>query len=147
MGTNFYLQKPDSNICPHCHRRDEGERLHIGKSSAGWCFALHVHPENGINTLDDWRNLWSAQGNFIIDEYGDRVSIDDMELRITVRSTEKDFDSDKLWWFRSYRSEQEFHSSNYSERGPNGLLRRRVDGIHCIGHGEGTYDYITGDFS
>jgi hypothetical protein len=36
---------------------------------------------------------------------------------------------------------------NYSERGPNFLLRHRVNGRHCIGHGPGTYDYIAGEFS
>lgn len=27
------------------------------------------------------------------------------------------------------------------------LIRAKVDGAHCVGHGEGTYDYIVGDFS
>ncbi len=56
MGTNYYLhEKPD---CECCGRPFEA--LHIGKSSSGWCFSLHVMPEDMINTLDDWRSKWSS---------------------------------------------------------------------------------------
>ena len=61
MGTNYYLyQKPDCECCGRPF-----EPLHIGKSSAGWCFALHIMPEDGISTLLDWCALWSAPGAFI----------------------------------------------------------------------------------
>lgn len=110
MGTNYYLhEKPDCECCGRSF-----EPLHIGKSSYGWCFSLHVMP--GIKTLDDWRNRWSMPGSYIRNEYGDLVSVADMELIITGR------------------------------RGPNGLLRHQIDG-HCVGHGEGTWDYISGEFS
>ena len=112
MGTNYYLhQKPD---CECCGR--QFEPLHIGKSSGGWCFALHVVPENGINTLDDWRALWSATSAVIRDEYGDTVSIEDMERVITQRK-----------W--------------------RGQSPDRHYDRHCVGHGEGTWDYIIGEFS
>jgi len=146
MGTNFYLH-PQAD-CECCGR--PFEPLHIGKSSGGWCFSLHVIPEEGINTLDDWRRLWSRQGAIIRDEYGSRVSNEEMEARITERSSNKSWD--RTWWERpfgrgGYRNEEEFHRSNHSERGPNFLIRHRVDGRHCIGHGPGTYDYIVGEFS
>jgi hypothetical protein len=114
MGTNYYLhQKPDRECCGRSF-----EPLHIGKSSGGWCFTLHVMPEDNINTLDDWRNLWAAPGAFIRNEYGEKVSIADMEMTITAR----------LW---------------------HGEFPRRhdIDGRHCIGHGDGTWDYVTGEFS
>jgi len=112
MGTNYYLhQKPDCKCCGRPF-----EPLHIGKSSGGWCFALHVMPEDGINTLDDWRVLWSAPGAFIRDEYGEKVSIADMERLITKRE-----------W--------------------RGGPVKRHDDQYCVGHGEGTWDYITGEFS
>lgn len=38
MGTNYYLHSQDP--CEHCGR--SYPELHIGKSSAGWVFALHV---------------------------------------------------------------------------------------------------------
>ena len=114
MGTNFYLhQEPD---CERCGR--SAEPLHIGKSSGGWCFSLHVIPEAGINTLDDWRRLWTERGTFVRNEYGDHVPIDELEQIITNRR----------WHGEAPR-------------------RNDVDGNHCIGHGEGTWDYIVGEFS
>jgi hypothetical protein len=112
VGTNFYLIE---NVCPHCSRGDE--RLHIGKSSAGWCFSLHVHPDNGINNLADWEARWNRDDAVIADEYGHSVTPNEMMDRITKRE-----------W-------------------PNGLSRHDVDGRHCISHGEGTYDLCRGDFS
>lgn len=53
MGTNYYLHtKPDCECCGRGF-----EPLHIGKSSGGWCFSLHVMPEDNINTLDDWGEI------------------------------------------------------------------------------------------
>jgi hypothetical protein len=109
MSTNYYLhEKPDCECCGRTY-----EPLHIGKSSFGWAFSLHVIPEEGINTLDDWRDRWSRKGSYIRNEYGDRISIADMETTITYR---RDVIHD-------------------------------TKGGACIGHGEGPWDYITGDFS
>ena len=112
MGTNYYLHsKPDCECCGRPF-----EPLHIGKSSGGWCFSLHVMPEDGINTLDDWRALWSVPGSFIRNEYGAKVPLADMESVITQRE-----------W--------------------KGAFPSRHSGDYCVGHGEGTWDYIVGDFS
>jgi hypothetical protein len=138
MGTNYYLRQ---NACDHCGRSDE--KLHIGKSSGGWCFSLHVIPEMNIRNIDDWREHW-VKGR-IFDEYGTEVSAAEMESVITQRGR-KPYDWSKLadkW----YRDECDFHRLNHSERGPNNLLRHRLDYKHCIGHGEGTWDYIIGEFS
>jgi hypothetical protein len=158
MGTNYYFRKPLTNHCEHCGRNDPPEELHIGKSSGGWCFALHVIPENDICSLADWEAIWPT--GTIVDEYGDELSPNAMLRVITGRLSSKCWDSD--WWapqsfgttldgkpfiLPSYDSEKHFHRSNHSERGPNGLLRHRIDGHHCLGHGLGTYDYIAGDFS
>jgi len=111
MGTNYYLTEES---CPHCGR--SGERLHIGKSSAGWCFALHVTDD--IKSLADWQALWSKPGAKIVDEYGDAFTPEAMLAGITERS-----------W-------------------KGGEPRRHpLDGSHCIGHGDGTYDLIPGEFS
>lgn len=113
MGTNYYLhQQPDCECCGRPF-----EPLHIGKSSGGWAFALHVMPDDNVTTLDDWRNLWGAPGAYIRNEYGERIPIADMELIVTVRHHQR------------------------------GLLRSDIDGRHCLGHGPGTWDYIAGEFS
>jgi hypothetical protein len=148
MGTNYYLH-PRAD-CECCGR--PFEPLHIGKSSSGWCFSLHVIPEEGINNLDDWRERWSRRSAFIRDEYGKTITAQVMESSITERNRSGlDASWDRVnWWnspFSRYLSEEDFHRSNHSERGPNLLLRHKVDGRHCIGHGPGTYDYIVGEFS
>ena len=110
MGTNYYVKR---EVCPHCGRGD-GD-LHVGKSSGGWTFALHVYPDDNINTLDDWKPI--LERSEIRDEYGRSVSYPDLLAVITEREH------------------------------PRGLSRSDIDGHHCVGHGEGTYDYCTGDFS
>lgn len=132
MGTNYYLhQVPDCECCGRPF-----ETLHIGKSSGGWCFSLHVVPEDNINDLDDWRTLWNTPGAFIRNEYGEKVSVADIEKVITERSWGK-IPSDGAAWYRE----------NHAEPGPNNLARSIVDGLHCIKHGAGTWDCITGEFS
>lgn len=132
MGCNFYLYgKPP---CPSCGRHYEPR--HIGKSSGGWTFALHVCPADGINDLCDWEREWSRDGAEIRDEYGRVIHQDEMKYTITERCGE----TVERWTARDF-------SENHAVPGPNGLARRRVDGIHCIRHGSGTWDLIVGEFS
>lgn len=130
MGTNYYLER---DVCPHCGRSDE--RLHIGKSSAGWCFSLHVDPDEGVNNLDDWKALWSAPNARIVDEYGREKSPDEMLETITERA----------WPHREGRNDK-YYADNHAEPGPNNLMRHAI-GRFCVGHGDGTYDLIPGEFS
>lgn len=139
MGTNYYLCP---NRCSHCGRSDE--KKHIGKSSAGWAFSLHVYPEDIIRDLNDWIPFFQDKKNHIEDEYGREVS---MEMLLDVIRDREGIARD---WDKApsmYSSWDEFHRQNYSEQGPKGLVRFRVDNRHCIGHGEGTWDLITGEFS
>lgn len=117
MGTNYYLET--ESPCAHCGRSDPEKRLHIGKSSAGWCFALRVYPDRGIEDLDDWELEWAKPGAVIFDEYGDRIDVEEMRRVIAERR---------------YASGRE-------------MLRHAIDGKFCIGHGKGTWDLIQGDFS
>lgn len=134
MGTNYYLKE---NTCECCGRSEE---RHIGKSSGGWVFCLRVYPDEGINTLDDWKPRLAA--NPIKNEYGDDVEFDEMWKNITERRWEgRALDVTPF----GYRSLADFHQKNSSEDGPNGLLRHQISG-QCIGHGEGTWDYIIGEF-
>lgn len=130
MGTNYYLNmKPP---CESCGRPYEPK--HIGKSSGGWCFSLHVIPEESINDLADWQKIWSAPEATIEDEYGRLIS----ELEMT------DIICNRKWEPRSKWSAEEY-MRNQAEPGPNGLARHVV-GRHCLKHGAGTWDCIEGDF-
>lgn len=136
MGTNYYLHEL---ACDKCGRSDEP--LHIGKSSAGWCFSLHIEPDMGLRDLPDWVERWSKPNALIKDEYGETVTPERMHSIITERS----LDNTKQWWI-GYESERDFHIRNHSEKGPKGLLRHRI-GPYCLSHGAGTWDCLTGEFS
>ena len=127
MGTNFYL---DTNVCPTCGH--PAERLHIGKSSGGWCFALHVDDKH--QDLDDWIAAWSQPGAVISDECGDTVDAAAMFSKITERARPV-----------AWEVPLNFAAID-AEEGPNNLLRHRIGG-HCIGHGAGTWDLCIGEFS
>ena len=140
MGTNYYVA--EIKICPNCnHELELEEGLHIGKSSAGWCFSLHVIPEEGLNSWDEWKAHLSDKR--IVDEYGAEFTLEELRKRV----------EDRRFASRSnktvpigYTSWKDFHDKNHSQPGPNGLSRPRL-GPFCTGHGEGTWDYMRGEFS
>ena len=146
MGTNYYLVRETKPACPTCGHQEIAERLHIGKSSRGWCFSLQVDPARNIMTLEDWVLRWSQPGTIIEDEYGRATGVEEMMDCIQNRKLDTPWE-ESFKETRWCRDEEEFHRMNHSERGPNNLLRHRVDGVHCLGHGPGTWDYIAGDFS
>ena len=77
MGTNFYLMQAQ---CQHCGRH--GERLHIGKRSSGWPFALHV--DSCHRCLDEWVAEFAKPGVVIKNEYDDELNPLDMLLIIVT---------------------------------------------------------------
>ena len=131
MGTNYYLQEKPP--CECCGRPFES--LHIGKSSAGWCFSLHVIPEEGLNSLEDWLFRCSAPGAVIRDEYGEDISVGELQDVIMDR-----------YWPRPPEGGLTWYRQNGAEPGPNNLARHSIDGSRCVGHGPGPWDYITGEF-
>lgn len=151
MGTNYYLHM---DVCDCCGRGDKA--LHIGKSSGGWCFSLHVDPYNNINTLEDWVALWDERilggidgklkyKNIIKNEYDEPITPSEMLAIITERNYEgRDWNTPPSCGYASW---EDFHYRNYSEQGPNGLIRHKIDEFHCIGHGEGPWDFVIGEFS
>lgn len=159
MGTNFYLISPvqvtekySDGLVKSFVRRD---RMHIGKSSGGLCFSLHVYPDQGINDLDDWIPSFNSSRHFIEDEYGDRVSSNEMLSQIKDRCWDLDGDHTVPVGYTSW---QDFLDRNRAEPGPNGLLRHRIEerpdaserssfSNGCVKHGSGTWDCIVGDFS
>jgi len=123
MGTNY-------NIIIN---NDVGEELHIGKSSMGWVFSLHVYPERGINTLYDWLPLLLDSGNLIQDEYGRNVSGEHILKQITCRGRSGPVDWSVNDW-----------DMNSAEPGPNNLVRGKANDGRT--HGEGTWDYCNYEF-
>jgi hypothetical protein len=79
MGTNYYHHNKEA--CPTCGHQEPPR--HIGKSSAGWAFLLHVYPDNGIHDLPDWEREWAA--GVIKDEYGDVITPQKMRSIVTER--------------------------------------------------------------
>ena len=136
MGTNYYA----FNICPTCNHEEE---LHLGKSSAGWCFSLHIYPELEINTLEELVQYISNKGYKIKNEYGEEKTINEFLDVVTNRSWPHERKFPDGW----YAGWSDFLEENHAEEGPNGLVRHKLENGHCIGHGEGTWDYIIGDFS
>jgi len=141
MGTNYYLYVEEP--CPTCGKG--GEPMHIGKASAGWCFSLCVYPDETppITTLGDWEDIFSTFP--IKDEYGADVTPEEMLRIITERSTKPR--GEGPWSFSGRPATwEEYLRVNGAEFGPNNLLRGRI-GEHTVGHGEGTWDYCTPNFS
>ena len=129
MGTNYYLHR---DVCESCGR-PKSDPLHIGKSSAGWTFGLHVVPDDGISSLGDWLRVFLEARTLIRDEYGKTIAPVEMLEIILCRWRDKpltDFD-----W-----------ESNYAVPGPNNLIRHKLDDRYCSGHGDGPYDLILGEF-
>ena len=123
----------------HWDLRGTEEFIHIGKSSLGWCFSLHVVPEFEINTYEDWVRMFIDPDRIIISEYNEVIPYTKMISIITARAR-----PDPCTWDAARLAR------NYAEHGPGNLIRYRIDHerVHgCVGHGEGTFDYITGEFS
>lgn len=123
MGTNYYLHPKLPDRLSHLRHY---MTLHIGKSSAGWCFSLRIYPgdedyeqEPGPLTLGDWKELFNRDDMEIRDEYGQVISTEQMLQRIESR----------VWY------------------GEGGLRRHPMDGRTCVAHGEGTWDLCVGEFS
>jgi hypothetical protein len=114
--------------------RNSGKQRSIGLSSGGWCFALRVYPDAGINTLVDWTKLFNTPGSVITDEIDRVITVQDMMEIIT----------DRCW--RGNKPSARELAANYGMPGPNGLARSVIGkGTRCVGHGEGTWDYFAAD--
>lgn len=129
MGTNYYWMDQHKN------------KTHIGKSSAGWVFALHIYPGDDINDLSDWLRFWDGQEGWIEDEYGDKVEVPMMVRIISGPKETREHNSPPTF----YSSWDSFHRENHSEIGPYGLIRSRINS-RCIKHGAGPWDCHIGDF-
>lgn len=113
MGTNYWWHEP-ANVCEHCGRGDS-KKLHIGKSSAGWCFNLRIYPERDIRELGDWLERWRQPGSKILDECGKEVTVHEMMTVILAR-----------WWGGDDWTPERL-AENHAVLGPFGLARA----AHC----------------
>ncbi len=111
MGTNYYLTNIFEQIAGE-------EPRHIGKSSYGWAFMLHVEDEGGFpGTLSEWQELWNKAGAMITDEYGNELTVQELENIILRR------------------------------KAPGNKSLRRLVQDETYWHGTGTFDYCLGEFS
>ena len=135
MSSNYYAVVAGSP-CPHCGHDADAKRLHIGKALVGWTFALHVEPDDPDHPASwtEWLVLICRPGVSILNEYGETVTPAEMRARVMNRAPREP-------------APQSWLDENHAIIGPRGLARRRIDGEHCIGHGEGTWDLVRGEFS
>ncbi len=77
MGTNYYVYAPTTHVALYNGK-------HFGKRSAGWDFALHVYPDEGIRSLEDWLPLLSDKKVEIRDDSGRKIKLK-LLLRIVLR--------------------------------------------------------------
>ena len=127
MGTNYYAR---------INLGGPILRLHIGKSSRGWCFGLHATDE--ITSLDDWRAVFSQPFVSIVDEYDEVIPASAMIDIITERRF------DRTW---SGPPTQIWLTENHAARGPNGLARHTHKSTLPPNPATDTYDLCRGDFS
>lgn len=125
MGTNYYLEFEACAACGH-----PKDRMHIGKSSMGWVFALHVYPDKGIRDLPDWVALFDKTGTRIVDEYRQEIGTRDMLLKIVGRIPSGPQAIKPDSWY----------AENHAVPGPYGLARSKISGLGSAAHGPGTYD-------
>lgn len=93
MGTNYYIKHKDET------KNEIFGKVHLGKSSLGWYFNLHVYPERGISNFTDWNDALLKKDNDleIVDEYGKVYEVDEFLGIVTNRSREnEDIDITKL---------------------------------------------------
>lgn len=70
MGTNYYAR---INKCESCGRFD---KIHIGKSSIGWRFAVEIHEEYYKSLEELWKFLDKLDVE-LFNEYGERKDIEE----------------------------------------------------------------------
>ena len=134
MGTNYYVK---NSLNP------ETDFLHIGKSSGGWFFMLHVVPEMGLNDLPDWVNYF--EGREILDSGGNRIFTDEMVNIISKRSG--DVVTPEPGNFSRYDGFASMLQRNGAIYVKDKRLIRRKFIAPCVGHGAGTWDLVIGNFS
>ncbi len=77
MGTNFYLKSKRCDECGHVP-----DPMHIGKSSAGWKFCFEA---SRFETKKDWFAFLEENQEYILDEYDEKVSLEDFKKMVEIK--------------------------------------------------------------
>ena len=124
-------------------------KYHIGKATAGWCFALHVFScedktEPSIRSLRDWVHFWATHEGRIVDEYGSRLSIDSMLQVILGRRREvpQEVEARAQW-----RKKAQEYASGEGGRGEVGVLCTTARFGQNVQPGDGPYSLCWYTFS
>lgn len=167
MGTNYYanidrnktkLSATEIEVLeyePELSNPDDF-LIHLGKSSSGWRFSLHVYPEIGIMNWNDVLNKIVLNSIEILDEYGDAIPVQDFIRIATDRKSHKAEFPIKVCprgkrlgeWIEVWSDDEYFEQTGY-RLDKHGLNIHPIDRDHCIGNGSEneTFDYIVGNFS
>ena len=130
MGCNYYVQTRKPKTYSSCNHTEEEEMFHIGKSSYGWVFSLHVTDK--IGTWDKMQEfIYDKQ---IVDEYDRPIGF--LEFKEIVLGRARDEEKVELFGSKDCFFDNETY-----------LMRHVADGIHCVFNHHLTLDYIRGDFS
>lgn len=115
-------------------------RYHIGKSSFGWTFSLHIKPPfiNGIKEIERFLSLQSVH----VEDQNKNILTKDEMLSIIYNRIGED-----KWW---NEITQEWLDQRDAIKDPRNLVRFKVGDIDvhvkCIGYEDGPWDLIVGDF-
>jgi len=139
MGTNYYAKEL---LCEHCNRYEE---THIGKSSGGWVFSLHVDADKGLNSWQDWLAYLKKDNVTILDEYDRECTVAELTNVVTNRGWVGHTYPYTVFG-KVYHNFEHLCKEHDAVPGENNLFRHKI-GRFCCGHGEGTWDLIEGDFS
>lgn len=130
VWNNTYYKNIDSL------NKDYYHVLHIGKSSFGWHFSLCIYPAIGINSLEDWKKVWSSGSCKIYTEYDEEISEEEIMSYIVDRQYSGEKDEAKILKHNNDMAEKEgighrfstyeqYMSYNGAMRGKNGLWAHR----------------------
>lgn len=84
MGTNYYWYAPP---CKHCGLANPP--MHIGKSSAGWPFSVHVMPAENITCWNDWLKYFEQATGEIRNEYGEVKTVAELNRLVKAKRSQK----------------------------------------------------------
>lgn len=114
------------NISDRLRSMPGKEELHFGKSSVGWYFAMMTYPSRGLRSWDDWKDYIKLNDATIRDEYGKDLTLEQLT---------------EIVEYRKFPDRSDKFVDIGCEYGVNNLLRTKIDGSFCIGHGDGPWEY------